>query len=82
MITIYTKDFCPYCTRAKQLFDSEGIKYQEIDITDKPDTISELVKKSGIMTVPQIFVDDQFVGDCSQMYALHEAGELHSKLGQ
>lgn len=55
-ITIYTKDYCPYCVKAKSLLSSLGANYEEVDITNSPDTIMELVKKSGMRTVPQIFV--------------------------
>ena len=56
MLTIYTKDYCPYCTLAKNLLTSLGAKYQEIDITSSPEIIMNLVKKSGMRTVPQIFI--------------------------
>ena len=56
MLTIYTKDSCPYCTLAKNLLTSLGAQYQEIDITTSPETIGDLVKKSGMRTVPQIFL--------------------------
>lgn len=46
MLTIYTKDYCPYCVKAKSLLTSIGAKYEEIDITHTPDTIIELMKKS------------------------------------
>ena len=54
-LTIYTKDYCPYCIMAKNLFTSLGIEYEEIDITKNPEIIVDLVKKSGMRTVPQIF---------------------------
>jgi glutaredoxin len=41
---------------AKNLLDSLGAEYEEIDITDSPETIVELVKKSGMRTVPQIYI--------------------------
>lgn len=46
MITIYTKDYCPYCIKAKNLLDSLGASYEEIDITSTPEIIMELAKKS------------------------------------
>lgn len=56
MLTIYTKDNCPYCILAKNLLTSLGATYQEIDITTSPEIIMNLVKKSGMRTVPQIFI--------------------------
>lgn len=56
MLTIYTKDYCPYCIKAKLLLSSIGATYEEVDITQSPEIIMELVKKSGMRTVPQIFI--------------------------
>jgi glutaredoxin 3 len=56
MLTLYTKSYCPYCVLAKDLLTSLGAEIEEIDITDSPETIVELVKKSGMRTVPQIYI--------------------------
>ena len=32
-IEIYTKAFCPYCSRAKKLLGDKGASYDEIDLT-------------------------------------------------
>lgn len=56
MLTVYTKDYCPYCVKAKALLSSLGATFEEVDISNSPDTIMELVKKSGMRTVPQIFM--------------------------
>ena len=62
MLTIYTKDYCPYCIQAKNLLTSLGAVYEEIDVTDNQDILIEIVKKSGMRTVPQIFLDDECLG--------------------
>ncbi len=56
MLTLYTKDYCPYCIKAKNLLSSIGATYEEINITNTPDLLIELAKKSGMRTLPQIFV--------------------------
>ncbi len=76
MIQIYTKNYCPYCTQAKSLLDSLEVKYEETDITETPETIEELVAKSGLRTVPQIFVGDKCLGGYSDIAKLHEEGKL------
>ncbi len=55
MFTIYTKDYCPYCVQAKNLFDSLSLVYTEIDVTHNPDILAEIYAKSHMRTVPQIF---------------------------
>jgi glutaredoxin 3 len=80
MITLYTKDYCPYCVKAKNLLNSLGAVYEEVDITDTPEVIMDLAKKSGMRTVPQIFVDDICLGGFDNINALHMKGELTPKL--
>lgn len=82
MITIYTKDSCPYCVKAKLLLNSLGKTYEEIDITHTPEVGVELFKKSGMRTVPQIYIDhDRCLGGYSDIQALHDEGKLVPLLG-
>lgn len=81
MLTIYTKDYCPYCVKAKTLLSSLGATFEEVDITNTPDTIMELVKKSGMRTVPQIFLGDECLGGYDSIAKLHEEGKLLEKIG-
>ena len=76
MVEIYTKNYCPYCTKAKALLDSLKIEYKETDITDTPEKMEELSKKSGLMTVPQVFVGDKCLGGYSDIEKLNEEGKL------
>lgn len=80
MVTIYSKDYCPYCVRAKALLDSLHVEYKEIDVTEKPDLLVQVSKKSGLQTVPQIFIGDKCLGGYTDIAALHEKGELEKLL--
>ncbi|MDB5557534.1 MAG: grxC [Enterovirga sp.] len=76
-ITIYTKAWCPYCAAAKELLQNKGAPFDEIDIGAQPDRRSEMMTRSGgRSTVPQIFVGEQHVGGCDDLYALDRRGEL------
>ncbi|MGN7678210.1 MAG: glutaredoxin 3 [Anaplasma sp.] len=75
-VLIYTKASCPYCTKAKALFNKKNVPFVEIDITDHPEGMSEMVERSGNKTVPQIFIDGKSIGGCDDLYALYESGEL------
>lgn len=81
MLTLYTKDYCPYCIKAKNLLDSLGATYEEIDISSTPEVIMELAKKSGMRTVPQIFLGDECLGGYDQINILNNEGKLREKLG-
>jgi glutaredoxin 3 len=75
-IIIYTTLVCPYCVRAKALLTRKNFTYEEINAND--DKIrDEMIKKSGGMrTVPQIFIGDQHIGGCDDLYALEKDGKL------
>lgn len=79
-VVIYTTRICPYCVRAKQLFQQLGVAYDEIDVSSDHDTRMALVQRTGQRTVPQIFINDQSVGGFDDVYALHTQGKLTALL--
>lgn len=76
-IEIYTKDWCPYCVKAKALLKSKGVRYQEIDITSDIEREREMVERSGRRTVPQIFIEQQSIGGYDDMAQLNAMGQLN-----
>ena len=82
-ITIYTKDYCPYCVKAKNFLKQKGQNnIHEIDITHDEALQQEMVAKSGgRKTVPQIFIGGTHVGGCDDLIALDKAGKLAALLG-
>ena len=75
-IEIYTKEYCPYCVRAKNLLDHKGVKYIEIRIDLEPNRRDEMIQRSGRKTVPQIFINNQSIGGFDDLWALDQAGKL------
>jgi glutaredoxin len=57
MLTIYTKDNCPFCDRAKALIESKGIEYTTINVGIRTEAREFLVDQ-GLRSVPQIFNGD------------------------
>lgn len=55
MLTIYTKNVCPYCVKAKNYLNMKGIAYETINIEEDGDGRNFLVEQ-GLRSVPQIFV--------------------------
>ena len=79
-VTLYTRAFCPYCTRAVSLLKKKGVKYTEIDAGMDPDRKAEMVQRAnGARTFPQIFIGDEHIGGCDEMMALDRAGKLDAK---
>ena len=80
-IEIYTSAYCPYCVRAKALLDSKNVEYKELRIDLDPSLPTKMVELTGgKKTVPQIFINDQYIGDCDYLYSMNKKGELDKLL--
>jgi glutaredoxin 3 len=75
-VIMYTTRFCPYCIRARQLFESKGINFRDIAIDRDPALRTEMVEKSRRHTVPQIWVGNEHIGGCDELYALEREQKL------
>ena len=82
-IIIYSTSVCPYCVRAKQLLERKGIAFKEINLSQEtPEVRTELMQRTKHRTVPQIFINDQFIGGFDQLYALERDGKLDKLLAK
>jgi len=76
-VEIYTKAFCPYCWRAKQLLEAKGVEYREIAVDYGGEIREQMIERAnGRTTVPQIFIREQHVGGCDDLVALDRSGHL------
>jgi alkyl hydroperoxide reductase subunit F len=81
-IEIYTKQWCPYCLKAKALLRAKAIAYDEVDVTADEARQNEMVERSGMRSVPQIFLDGEQVGGYDDLAHLNATGELDRRLGR
>lgn len=80
-IEIYTKSYCPYCVRAKELLKKKDVTFEEIDIEHNQELALTVMERSGgRKTVPQIFIDGKHIGGCDDLYALDSKNELDGLL--
>jgi glutaredoxin 3 len=79
-IIMYTKGYCPYCTKAKTLLASKGQTYTEISLDTNPEKTEEMIEKSQRRTVPQIFINGQSIGGFDDLYSLNQQGKLDELL--
>lgn len=79
-VLIYTKDNCPYCVNAKRLLSSKGVTFEEINIEGKLDEFEKLKARTGMRTVPQIFINDQLVGGYTDLAKLDQDKKLDEML--
>ena len=79
-VTVYTTRSCPFCIRARQLLDSKGISYQNVSVDGRPDLRQEMTRKAGQHTVPQIWISNNHIGGCDDLFTLERAGKLDGLL--
>ena len=79
-VTIYTRQWCGFCTAAKKLLEQRGVNYTEHDATNSKALREEMVQRSGRSTFPQIFIGDTHVGGCDDLMAAERTGTLDRML--
>lgn len=76
-VEIYTWQTCPYCIRAKLLLWWKGVNYTEYKIDgDGGARVRMAERANGRRSVPQIFINNQHIGGCDDLYALDRQGKL------
>ena len=79
MITVYSKNNCPYCVQAKNLLTRKGINYTEIKIDENADA-KEFVVGEGHRTVPQIYQDGKLLVEGGYQGLVRQSEEFFQTL--
>ena len=77
---MYVADWCPYCTRARELLEAKGVAAEEIAVDAVPGAREEMRARSGRDTVPQIFIGERHVGGSDELQEFDTAGTLDDML--
>lgn len=56
MLTVYSKNNCPFCVQAKNLLKLKNIPFDEVRIDENTEA-KEFILSQGHRTVPQIYQD-------------------------
>ncbi|NCR12640.1 MAG: glutaredoxin 3 [Microcystis aeruginosa LL13-03] len=76
-VEIYTWSSCPFCIRAKALLNKKGVEFTEYCIDGDEEARAKMSDRAnGRTSVPQIFINDQHIGGCDDIYALDRSGGL------
>ena len=81
-VEMYTTPFCGYCARAKSLLEKKGAAYEEVDVMMDEKKRVEMRERAKRSTVPQIFINGQYIGGSDELAALEQAGKLDALLAQ
>ena len=79
-VTVYSTDPCSFCSHAKALLRKRGIEFDEVNLGKDPAGRAELVAKTGMMSFPQIVVDDHVVGGFRELIEADRTGRLEDLL--
>jgi len=80
-VVMYSSTPCPYCSQAKALLNAREIPFEEINLSMNAEGRVALNEKTGMMTFPQILVDDELVGGFQELIAADQSGKLAELLG-
>jgi len=76
-VVMYATGYCPYCSRAESLLKQRGVDaIEKIFIDQDPTQRDIMMQRTGRRTVPQIYIGEDHVGGCDDLYALDRAGKL------
>ena len=80
-VEIYTWQYCPFCIRAKSLLKKKKINFIEYKIDGDADARAFMIKRAnGRRTLPQIFIDNEGIGGCDDLYTLENEDKLDALL--
>ncbi|HEY9893967.1 MAG TPA: glutaredoxin 3 [Candidatus Sericytochromatia bacterium] len=76
-VEIYTWQTCPFCIRAKLLLWWKGASFTEYKIDGDEAARTKMAERSnGKRSVPQIFINQQHIGGCDDLYQLDQEQQL------
>jgi len=79
-ITVYTTDPCSFCARVKQLLTQRGLAYEEINLSKDPQGRAELVERTGMLSFPQVVIEDEVLGGFRETLEADRSGRLRELL--
>ncbi|PON72224.1 Glutaredoxin [Parasponia andersonii] len=78
-VVVFSKTYCGYCKRVKQLLTQLGATYKVIELdeeSDGGDIQAALAEWTGQRTVPNVFIGGQHIGGCDSVLEKYQAGLL------
>lgn len=76
-VEIYTWSTCPFCIQAKALLKAKGVEYTEYCIDGDYEAKKKMTQRAeGRSSLPQIFINDQPIGGCDELYSLESMNKL------
>ena len=71
-----TFPMCGFSAATIQIFDSLGMPYETVDVLQDPAVRDGIKHYSNWPTIPQVYVNGEFIGGCDIIQEMHSRGEL------
>ena len=82
-VMVWSKSYCPFCSRVKTLLDDAGVPYEVVELDrlhEEAEIQDALAGMTGQRTVPNVFIGGAHVGGCDDTFALRDSGKLDALL--
>ena len=79
-VTVYSMEVCTSCDRVKNMLDAREIPYEEVIMAPDSPELDELSQRSGMTSLPQVYVGSILVGGGSETMAAASSGMLDDLL--
>lgn len=73
---------CGFSSRAIAILDRIGVEYSSVDVLQDQEIRAGIKEFSDWPTIPQLYVNGEFIGGSDIMMEMYEAGELHQLFGK
>uniref|UniRef100_A0A6B2LRK3 Glutaredoxin domain-containing protein n=1 Tax=Arcella intermedia TaxID=1963864 RepID=A0A6B2LRK3_9EUKA len=84
-VVLFSKSYCPYCKKAKGVFDSIGVPYYALELDqlpNGPEYQNLLLEMTGQRTVPSVWIHGKHIGGSDKVVSLHAEGLLKDLVHQ
>jgi monothiol glutaredoxin len=71
---------CGFSARVVHLLDDFLVSYTSFDVLQDPEIRDGIKEYSSWPTIPQLYIDGEFIGGCDIVDELRASGELETKL--
>ncbi|HEX4564174.1 MAG TPA: glutaredoxin domain-containing protein [Solirubrobacteraceae bacterium] len=81
-VTVYSTEPCSFCRRVKGMLEARGVEFSEINLAKDPQGRVELARRTGMMSFPQVLVDDVLIGGFAELQSAADDGRLDELLAR
>jgi glutaredoxin 3 len=75
-VTIYDTELCATCWSVQSILDQRDIPYEHVVVPEDSDAHRELAERTGVQTLPQVFVGNILLGGYEEVAVAADAGML------